>query len=125
MTDAEANPPDAPDGTPSIDLEDARGSELFFALVYPVGTDSEGVVHALTAALADVNYEAREIHLIETLAEDDEGDLYEKYSRRMDRGDEFRETLGRADCLRLSSSDQYRVGPKNDVFQTEPHCWKM
>ncbi len=72
----EAEPPGDPQ--PSVDgsaeqpgsseTEPPEGEELFFALVYPVGTDSTSVVDTITEALVDVNYDSDPpLHLIEEL----------------------------------------------------------
>lgn len=71
-TEKDAEDQSAPNGnvgtSDSVDSFDGpTGEELFFALVYPVGTSSKSVVSTVQEALDDVNYTSDHVHLIKEL----------------------------------------------------------
>lgn len=74
-----------------------RGPELFFALVYPVGTDADLVFNVLSDGLADLSYRSQELHLIELLTGEPSRHVFDRYSKRMDAGNEFRKDFGSPD----------------------------
>lgn len=84
-----------------------KDAELFIALVGAVGSDLKRVTAALRHALQSVNYDCREINVIEQLREfreyvdglSDEKAVYDRYVARMDAGDHFRETTELGDAL--------------------------
>jgi deoxycytidylate deaminase len=84
-----------------------RFPELVFGLVGAVGTDSEGMLEELEAALAPVKYKLVPIHLIEIVRQIDRWSriavrpLDARYQSHMDAGNEFRKMLGRGDALAL------------------------
>jgi cytidine deaminase len=89
-------------GLESDEATDRSGPELFFALVYPVGTDADLVVEVLSAALTEVNYHPYPIHMIDTLAPAAEAqDVYERYMARMNEGNALRERCNRPDAFAL------------------------
>lgn len=95
--------------TPSED----KGPELFFALVYPVGTDADLLVDVLSGALAEVGYHPDPLHLIDVLSPAAQAtDLYEKYMKQMNEGNALRERSKRADAFALyyaSEITKYRA----------------
>lgn len=82
----------------------AKGSELFFALVYPVGVDAEAVVQGLRSSLADVNYTSHDVHLIAGVSDTQETDLYKRYRDRMNDGNAFREQSGHVDAFAFQAA---------------------
>jgi deoxycytidylate deaminase len=91
-----ANEHSTEDATPRFEKE---GSELFFALVYPVGVNAKAVIQALRSSLANVDYAARDVHLIAGVSDAQHTDLFERYWARMDAGNDFRKKSGREDAF--------------------------
>jgi cytidine deaminase len=91
------------DATPA----EEPGPELFFALVYPVGTDAELVVETLSDALIDVGYHPHVLHLIDELAPSaQEQDVFKRYMKRMDEGNDLRLRCKRPDAFALYYGSQ-------------------
>lgn len=108
-----------------------RGPELFFALVYPVGTDTGSLVGAITDALKEVGYNSTLLHLIDELnADQGIADEHKRYMDLMSRGNEFRRLLDRPDAFALYSAaliakDRLVRHPKEDPLNrlTERHAY--
>lgn len=85
----------------------AKDAELFIGLVGAVGSELTRVTTALQHALQSVDYECREINVIELLKEfqeysselSEEKPVFDRYIARMNAGDRFRETTELGDAL--------------------------
>ncbi|MCG3773955.1 MAG: tRNA-specific adenosine deaminase [Nitrospira sp.] len=80
----------------TISPEQSRGksAELVFALIYPVGVDSEDVVNALSEVLSEVGYKTIPIHLIDFLKIGASvTNAAEKRNAQMDAGNKLRNDL--------------------------------
>jgi deoxycytidylate deaminase len=92
-----------------ISLIRHQNSELFFAIVAPVGANVSGVCDGLVEVLKVFDYRVEPIRVIEQLKQFDTYlrkepvSEYEKSKMRMDAGDNFREKMGRDDALALLS----------------------
>jgi deoxycytidylate deaminase len=96
------DPVDAAPPNQDAALDTARkGPELFFALVYPVGTDADLVVDVLSSALVNVDYHPEVVRLIDRLAPHTSQDVFTRYMQRMDDGNELRKRCNRADAFAL------------------------
>jgi deoxycytidylate deaminase len=85
------------------------GPELFVALVYPAGTDSEMIEEHVSQAFRDVGYQPVPIHLIERLvAKKERNDEHKRYMALMDAGNECARAMKRRDALAIFAANEIR-----------------
>jgi hypothetical protein len=102
-------------------VTERTGQELVIGLVGAIGTDLKAVSTSLVRSLETVDYESREISLIESLIGSDKRwshppdlTLEERYARRMDLGNELRKSQKRKDALALFAMAAIRNQRKAD-----------
>ncbi|MGC1620781.1 MAG: anti-phage dCTP deaminase [Candidatus Acidiferrum sp.] len=97
-----------------VDLIRHQDSELFFAVVGPVGSDTDSVCDGLANVLNRFKYGLHTIRVIAQLKRikgylKNEPEFYDKkLENRMDEGDRFRKETGRDDALALLALDDIR-----------------
>lgn len=97
-----------------VNLIRHQDPELFFAVVGPVGADSDSVCSGLESVLGRFDYRLHTIRVIEELNRiegylENESEFYDKkLKKRMDEGDRFRKETGRDEALALLALDNVR-----------------